>query len=76
MGNTQSETLVKGLNSQQKLAWHCLTDSNEKLIRQLQMSEQAKNQLQAKNVELSNEIDSLSSKLFDAESKPRVQSTV
>ena len=69
MGNSQSESLLKGLNSQQKLAWKNLKTQNEKLTKELQDSKEARDILQAKIGQLSDEIVGFSTQLFDAETK-------
>ena len=69
MGNSQSEVLLKGLNSQQKLAWKNLKSENENLTKELQDSKEAGVILQAKNGELSDEIVGFSTQLFDAQTK-------
>ena len=74
MGNSQSESLLKGLNSQQKLAWKNLKSENENLTKELQESKEARDILQAKNGELSDEIVSFSTQLFDAQTKQWVLS--
>ena len=55
MQNSENDVLMKGLNSQQKLAWQALEESNEKLIRE--------------NGRLTDEIIRFSSRLFEAETK-------
>ena len=69
MGNSQSEELMKGLNSQQKLAWQNLKLANQKLTKELQDLSEAKNILQAKNDELTEESVDFSTQLFEAETK-------
>ena len=72
MGNSQSEALMKGLNSQQKLAWQNLKSQNENLTKELQDSKEARDILQAKIGELSDENVGFSTQLFAAETKLRV----
>ena len=69
MSSSQSEELMKGLNSQQKLAWQNLKLANEKLTKELQDLSEAKNILQAKNDELTEESVDFSTQLFEAETK-------
>ena len=74
MGNSQSEALMKGLNSQQKEAWKNLKNANEKLMKELQDLHETRDILQAKNGELSDEIVCFSTQLFDAQTKAWVRS--
>ena len=60
---------MKGLNDQQKLAWQTLKNANEKLTRDLQEVQEARNILQMKYDEVSNEVVRFSSRLFEAEMK-------
>ena len=72
MGNSQSEALLKGLNSQQMLASQNLKSQNENLTKELQDSKEARDILQAKIGELSDENVGFCTQLFAAETKLRV----